>query len=133
MLAPIAELVPHRPPMQWLRALTDCTETTATATACFTAGHFAVVQGVVPETALIECVAQTVAAALGYRSRITGVVNPGLLAAVTKFQILSPPPLDQELSIAVCELKRLGPMVLIAGVVSCAGQVIASGELSLYV
>ena len=133
MLAPIAELVPHRPPMQWLQALTECTETTATATACFTAGHFAVVNGAVPETALIECVAQTVAAALGYRSRATGVVNNGLLAAVTRFQIQSSPPLGQELHIAVRELKRLGPMVLVAGVVSCDGRVIASGELSLYV
>ena len=133
MLAPIAELVPHRPPMQWLSALTDCTETTATATACFTADHFAVVNGAVPETALIECVAQTVAAALGYRSRATGVVSNGLLAAVTKFQIQSPPPVGPELQIAVREIKRLGPMVLIAGVVTCGGRVIASGELSLYV
>ena len=119
--------------MQWLRALTDCTETTATATACFNAGHFAVVNGAVPETALIECVAQTVAAALGYRSRATGVVSNGLLAAVTKFQIQSPPPVGPELQIAVREIKRLGPMVLIAGVVTCGGRVIASGELSLYV
>jgi hypothetical protein len=30
------------------------------------------------------------------------------------------------------ELRRFGPMLLVAGVVSCLGQPIASGELTLY-
>ena len=37
----IETLIPHRPPMRWIDALTDCTDTTATAIACFNSGHFA--------------------------------------------------------------------------------------------
>lgn len=128
-------LIPHRAPMQWINALTDCTDTTATATACFTAEHFAVADGAVLETALVECVAQTVAAALGQRAQATGkagAANNGLLAAVSNFRIQSPPPIGKNVTIAVRELKRFGPMLLISGTVSCEGQVIASGELSLY-
>ncbi len=128
-------LIPHRAPMQWIDALVDCTETTASATVCFTSGHFAVTDGAVTETALVECVAQTVAAALGHRSKNSGQpsrANNGMLGAVSSFRILSPVPLEKQVLIAVRELKRFGPMLLVAGVVTCDGQLIAEGELSLY-
>jgi len=135
MFPAVEELIPHRPPMRWIDTLTDCTDTTARATASFTADHFAVVDGAVIETALVECVAQTVAAALGHRARASGKVgaaNNGMLAAVSNFKILSCPPLGKILTIEVRELKRLGPMLLVAGTISCDGQLIATGELSLY-
>jgi predicted hotdog family 3-hydroxylacyl-ACP dehydratase len=131
----IEELIPHRAPMRWIDELTDCTDTTARATAIFTADHFAVADGAVTETALVECIAQTVAAALGHRARAsgkTGAANNGMLAAVSNFKIHSRPPLDQPLNIEVRELKRLGSMLLIAGTILCDGQAIATGELSLY-
>lgn len=135
MPAAIEELIPHRAPMRWVEELVECTETTATATTRFTSDHFAVTNGVVTETALVECVAQTVAAALGQRLRAggkSGAANQGMLAAVSNFKIVSRPPLDKIVTIAVREVKRLGPMLLIAAVISCEGEVIATGELSLY-
>lgn len=135
MPAAIEALIPHRAPMRFIEALTDCTDTTARATALFSAGHFAVANGTVLETALVECVAQTVAAALGHRARASGhsgAANHGMLAAVSNFKIHARPPLDQVLTIEVRELKRLGPMLLIAGTITCADQLIAAGELSLY-
>jgi predicted hotdog family 3-hydroxylacyl-ACP dehydratase len=121
--------------MRWIDALTECTDTTATATTRFGAGRFPVADGAVVETALVECVAQTVAAALGQRMRATGktgAANNGMLAAVSNFKIHTRPPLDQLLTIEVRELKRLGPMLMVASTISCAGQTIATGELSLY-
>jgi predicted hotdog family 3-hydroxylacyl-ACP dehydratase len=121
--------------MRWIDALTECTDTTARATASFTTEHFAVADGTVIETALVECMAQTVAAALGHRSRASGKIgtaNNGMLAAVSNFKIRSRPPLDKTLTIEVRELKRLGPMLLITGTIACDGQLIATGELSLY-
>jgi len=135
MATDIETLIPHRAPMRFVTALTECSETTATATASFPAGHFAVTNGAVLEAALVECVAQTVAAALGHRATAggkTGASNNGMLAAVSNFKIHSLPPLGTTLTIEVRELKRLGPMLLIAGTILCAGQVIAAGELSLY-
>jgi predicted hotdog family 3-hydroxylacyl-ACP dehydratase len=135
MFTPIAELIPHRAPMCWIDSLIDCTNTTANATAHFTTEHFAVENGEVSETALVECVAQTVAAALGQRQRgseKTSAANNGMLAAVLNFKILARPPLDQTLTISIRELKRLGPMLMVSGTITCAGQTIATGELSLY-
>ena len=135
MSTAIEQLIPHRAPMQWVEELLDCTATTATATTRFTAVHFAVADGAVIETALVECMAQTVAAALGQRMRVNGTpgaANNGMLAAVSNFKILTPPPVDQILTIEVREVKRLGPMLMIAGKISCGPELIATGDLSLY-
>ena len=121
--------------MRWVDALIDCTETTATATTIFTSIHFAVTDRTVIETALVECMAQTVAAALGQRMHSSGkpsAANNGMLAAVSNFKIHSSPPMNLELTIEVREVKRLGPMLMIAGTISCGARLIATGELSLY-
>jgi len=132
---PIDSLVPHRPPMRWVSALVECTETTAVAKAHLKDGDLAVANGAVLETALVECVAQTVAAAMGHRAKTSGKAGfpgAGMLTGVSNFRVESRPPADKELRIEIRELKRLGPMLMIAGVVSCEGKMVASGELTLY-
>ena len=121
--------------MRFIDALTECTEITAAATAIFSAEHFAVENGTVLETALVECVAQTVAAALGWRAQAagkTGAANNGLLLAVTNFHIELRPAFGKVLRIQISERKRLGPMLMISGVILCEGKPIASGDLTLY-
>jgi|SRR6266576_1787591 len=135
MISAIETLVPHRAPMRFIDALTDCTDTTARATANFGAGHFAVADGAVLEPALVECVAQTVAAALGQRAKDrgqSGGAAHGMLIAVTNFQIQARPAAAKELYIEICELKRLGPMLMISSRILCEGQPVASGELTVY-
>ena len=135
MFDAIESLIPHRAPMRFIDALTVCTDTTATATARFSAGHFATVDGAVLETALLECAAQTIAAALGQRAKArgqSGAAANGMLVAVTHFLIQSRPPVEKPLRIEVRELKRLGLMLMISAVIFCDGQKIAAGELMLY-
>lgn len=135
MSAAIEQLLPHRAPMRWVNELLVCTDTTATATTQFTAEHFAVVDGELIGAALIECMAQTVAAALGHRMQARGdsaTGNHGMLAAVSKFKIHSRPPLKQTITIETREVKRLGPMLMVTGKISCGPELIATGDLSLY-
>jgi len=138
MPANLDTLLPHRAPMQWIEALTGCTDSTASATVRFTDAHFAVTQGLVTETALIECMAQTVAAAAGERRNSQNAgsaasrTGHGMLAAVSSFRIHSPVPLNESLLITVRELKRFGPMLRVTGVISGQQGVIAEGDLSLH-
>jgi predicted hotdog family 3-hydroxylacyl-ACP dehydratase len=135
MSIPLENLLPHRAPMLWIRALTRCTDTEATATTNFREEDFAVADGAVLETALVECMAQTVAAAQGERARRSGKAGAGvsgMLAAVTDLRVQAPAPLGKPLEIDVRELKRFGPMLLVSAEVKCEGQLIASGQLSLY-
>src|ERR1700682_4636431 len=118
MSVPIETLIPHRAPMCFIDALIHCTDTTASATAHFSADHFAVADGAVLETALVECVAQTVAAALGQRAKTRGQYGCaaiGMLLAVTNFQIRSRPAINKQLRVEIRDLKRLGPMLMISG------------------
>lgn len=131
----IENLLPHRAPMRWIDALTECTPTTARATACFSADHFAVADGKVLETALVECVAQTIAATQGHRARLpggSGRPTVGMLAAVANFKIHMPPPLGRTLDIEIQEIKKFGPMILVSGTIVCEGQIVAAGELTVY-
>jgi predicted hotdog family 3-hydroxylacyl-ACP dehydratase len=131
----IESLIPHRAPMRFVDALTAYTDRTATATVCFRAGHLAVADGAVLETALVECAAQTIAAALGQRAKargVSGAAANGMLIAVTRFLILSRPPEEEPLFIEIIELKRLGLMLMISAVISCEGRKIATGELTVY-
>jgi len=131
----IEQLLPHRAPMRWIDALIECTETTAVATATFSADHFAVADGAVLETALVECVAQTVAAALGRRAQASGksgAAHNGMLIAATNFRIESRPAAGKMLRIEISERKRLGPMLMISGAITCEGSPVASGDLTLY-
>ena len=137
MLGEIETLVPHRPPMCWIDSLTECTDSSASATVTFSTDHFAVIKGAVPESALVECVAQTMAAATGYRraraQEQPQIVNVhGMLLSVSGFHFQSPIPVGKPLRIEAREIKRFGPMVLVSGRVSCGGATIASGELTLY-
>ncbi len=131
----LESLVPHRPPMRWIDVLVECTETEAKGRVTFLKDHFAVVNGKVEQSALVECVAQTVAAALGYRSckkASAAKSSNGMLAAVSNFAIEKPAPLDVPVEINVKEVKRLGPMLLISATLVCDGDLLAAGELSLY-
>lgn len=135
MPATIEQLLPHRAPMRFIDALTECTDTTAVATATFTGDHFAVVGGKVLETALVECVAQTVAAALGWRAHAsgqTGAAKHGMLIATTNFRIEARPAAGVTLRIEISERKRLGPMLMISSVITCDGRPVAAGDLTLY-
>jgi predicted hotdog family 3-hydroxylacyl-ACP dehydratase len=137
MLTPVDKLIPHRPPMRWLDALVECTETTATATVCFPADSAAVAEGLVLEAALVECVAQTVAAAAGARAARRGHLGQGMTAAgmlvsVSNFTIHRRPTAAEPLLIHIRELKRLGLMLRVAGEVTGGAQSVAAGELTLY-
>jgi predicted hotdog family 3-hydroxylacyl-ACP dehydratase len=137
MSVSIENLIPHRAPMRLIDDLTDCTETTAVATACFNADSFTVENGFVLESALVECVAQTVAAALGQRAKNHGrsdsaIAARGMLVSVSNFKLQSRPPAGKQLRVEIRELKRLGLMLRVASEIFCDGQSIASGELTLY-
>ncbi len=135
MSAAIEELIPHHPPMRWVNALVECSATHAVATACFGENDFPVTDGTVLETALVECAAQTVAAALGQRGREagnSGGAANGMLVSVSNFKIQMRPPFGETLRIEVREVRRLGPMIMVGANISCDGQIVAAGELLLY-
>ena len=121
-MLPIEVLIPHRHPMRWIDALISCTDTTASATACFGPDDFAVADSLVLETALVECVAQTVAAAMGQRAQAQDppgrISDQGALVAISDFSIRLRPPVGKVLQIEVQERKRFDRLLMVSGLIS---------------
>jgi len=55
-----------------------------------------------------------------------------MLASVANFKFHRAAEAGARLQIDVREVKRFGPMLLVAGRVSCEGALIAEGELTVY-
>lgn len=122
--------------MRWISGIVGFEDKKFTATANFRAEDYCVADGQVIETALVECVAQTVAAALGQRQQTGGegqrTAANAMLVGVTGFKIHACPPIGKTILIEFRESRRLGPMLMIECSVAGEGQVFATGKLSLY-
>lgn len=127
-------VIPHRPPMRLIDTLETWSEAGAQASVVFDATHLAVDSGRVTEAALVECLAQTVAAMEGARAAAAGTGGQlGMLCGVADFTVLRRPCAGERLEVRVRAEKRLGSMLLAAGEVWCNGSLAASGALKLSV
>ena len=127
----ITALIPHRPPMLMIDALKRCDADSAVATKTFRAGSYGLHDGRVIEAALIECVAQAVAALHGSSSGAQP--HAGMLVGVTDFKYYSPAEADRELEVTVEITKRLGPLCMANGRVSQGEVPVAEGRLKFYI
>jgi 3-hydroxyacyl-[acyl-carrier-protein] dehydratase len=129
----LAELLPHRPPMVMVDALVRCDGDSAAAVKTFAQGSYGTDGGGVLESALIECLAQTVAALHGYRAHQSGGRAPrGLLVGVTDFAFCRPAQCGRPLRLTVQITRRLGPFCLAAGRIEQDGSLVAEGELKFH-
>ncbi len=134
------KLIPHRAPMRMIDELIDfdIEKSSGRARVRFGREHFAVSEGRILEAALVESMAQTLAAMQGYLARTTeadeGEDGPplGMLTGVSNFTIYRRPQPGEELIITLTELKKLGRMRLVAGEIRNDGEIVAEGELKLY-
>jgi predicted hotdog family 3-hydroxylacyl-ACP dehydratase len=129
----LAELLPHRPPMVMVDALVRCEDDSAVAVKTFAEGSYGTDGGCVLEGALIECLAQTVAALHGHRAHQGGGRVPrGLLVGVTDFAFRRPASCGRPLQLTVRITRRLGPFCLAAGRIEQDGSLVAEGELKFH-
>lgn len=130
------KLIPHRPPMRMIDELLEAGHGFGRARVRFGLDHMGVADGFVLEAALVECVAQTMAAALGYTALQERGENEeptlGMLTGVSDFAIHRRPEAGSTLLIEAHELKKLGQMRLISARVSCEDRIVAEGQLKIY-
>ena len=129
----LARLLPHRPPMLMIDALTSCAEDAATARKTFRQGDYGTAGERVLEPVLIECLAQTLAAMQGHnaqkRNQKTGF---GMLVGVDDFVFRGAAQCGKELTLTVAITKSFRPFVLATGQVRQGDAVIAEGTLKVY-
>jgi len=129
----LADILPHRPPMVMIDALVRAEGDLATAVKTFDRESYGAEGGRVLESALIECLAQTVAALEGRNARQSGRRVPGgILAGVDHFVFHRRARCDCPLQLTVTVTRRIGPFCLASGRVEQDGAVLAEGNLKFY-
>lgn len=131
------KVIPHRSPMRMIDSLIEWNDESAVSTVIFNKEHMAVSEGFVTEPALVEAIAQTVAAMEGIRKVDNAKpdegseAQPGMLCGVTDFVVENKPKAEEPLKIKVHVQKRLGSMLLIDGIITSNNKLIATGSLKL--
>ena len=132
-LIPVETLIPQRPPMVMIGALAYCdrlhTQTTyfVTPDGLFVSDHNLSAPG------LMENMAQTIAARMGYLAlygdEATGVVRKGVIGAVRNLAIEALPSVGAALTTSVDLIEEWGDMILVRAQVVCSGQIACACEM----
>jgi predicted hotdog family 3-hydroxylacyl-ACP dehydratase len=125
----------HRPPLRLVRRLLCVEDSHAEAQTTLNVGDVGVgPDDKVEAMTLVELVAQTYAAAQGYRDRDKqNPVNRGYLVGVSDFRIESCPPAGRPLLIKIDSSCSFDDFYLVQGQVLCDNTVVASGNLKVWV
>jgi predicted hotdog family 3-hydroxylacyl-ACP dehydratase len=133
MQVSIEDILPHRPPMVLIDRLVRCDATSAVAVRTFAPGAYGTDGDRVLEPALIEGLAQTVAAMNGNLGLGT-VAQPGegMLVMVSDFEFPAAAVVGRPLELRIDVTRQLGAFHLAEGRIDQDGRIVASGSLSFY-
>ena len=130
----LVNILPHRPPMVMIDSLVRCDTQSAVALKTFDRDDYGVSGDHVLEPALIECLAQTVAAMYGSLARASGLSpRMGMLVGVSDFRLYEPARLGLVLELVTEVTKRLGPFCMVTGTITQGETLVARGNLKFYV
>jgi 3-hydroxyacyl-[acyl-carrier-protein] dehydratase len=130
----LASIIPHRPPMVFIDRLVRCSGESAIAAKTFLAGEYPLDGRRVTESALVEALAQTVAALCGQHALSSGSSSgEGMLVGISDFVFSTPVWCDDALELRIALTRRIDPFVLAHGTVLRDDVVVAEGNLKLIV
>jgi 3-hydroxymyristoyl/3-hydroxydecanoyl-(acyl carrier protein) dehydratase len=134
MATELDALLPHRPPLVMIDRLVDACPESARAQKTFFPDSYGADGDSVCDAALVECLAQTVAAAQGETTRRLGLPpERGMLVGVSGFRFHRQARLGEPLELSIEIVKRLGAMILVNGRIAQNGNAVADGTLKFFV
>lgn len=132
----ILELIPQRPPFVMVDKLTHDDETSTRSTFTVREGNLFCFGDRMEEAGLIENMAQTCAARMGYRSRTEpqsdGTVRVGFIGAIRGITIVRAPLVGEVLTTTVEVKEEIFSTSLVETKVEVGGEVIASGSMKIF-
>ena len=130
---PVTELIPQRPPMLLVDALLHCEPAYAETDFRVPAEGMFVTQGALTASGLVENMAQTTAARIGflalYGPQAGGKVRIGVIGAVKRLEISRLPAVGKLLHTRVDVMEEWGDLILVKLAVQEGGQICASCEM----
>ena len=129
----ILSLIPQRSPFVMIDALLTVDEKGATGVFKISEKNLFLNDGFLAEAALIENIAQTAAARIGYISLNENKPAPiGYLAAVQNFEVFSLPKLNDEITTEISIENVIFNVLIISGKIMCNNENIAACNMKIF-
>jgi len=130
----LAALLPQKYPFVCLTALTNVSDLEAASTFTIEASHVLCDNGRLNPSGLIENIAQTSAAKLGYEcDRDNKKVPLGFIADVKDFECTRLPLVGDEIKTNVKIENKVFDITIISGTVTLNGEIIASCKMKIFI
>jgi len=130
----ILNYIPQRPPMVMVDSLVEATEKRIVSRFTILKGNVFVEENVLKEPGIVENIAQTAAAGVGYKQVTQKLpVKLGFIAAIKNLKIYSLPDLNNQLETIVEVVNEVMDVTIVQGTVMVSGNKIAECELRIFV
>ena len=130
----ILRFIPQRAPMVMIDTLIASGEHETLSGFTIDAGNIFADSGLFSESGMVENIAQTAAAGVGYRCREAGQPVPlGFIAVVKNLNVEALPPVGATIETSVIAVNQVLDVSIVEGTVRCNGKVMASCELRIFV
>lgn len=130
----ILPFIPQRPPFVMIETLEDCSDTGAVTTFTVKKENIFTKDSVLTESALVENIAQTCAARIGYICQQENKPVPvGFIGAVQQLKIHSLPEVGDILQTSISIKNQIFNATIVEGKITCNGEIIASCEMRIFI
>jgi len=125
----IQKLIPQQPPFVFVDRIYDISDTFFKSEFSIGENSLLTRNGCMSEAGLVEHVAQSMAAYIGYHNQDN--VRIGVVAAVQDFEILSLPACGSTIQTDISIVCKVFDISYVKAEIKCNGRVIVSGEMKL--
>lgn len=132
MKIPALELIPQRDPIVLVDYLLECSETTTICEYAIRSNTLFLQNDRMPATALIENIAQTCAARVGYLNR-KGGNNTGVIGGIKNFEIFREPLVGERLQTEIKVIAVIGAAVVADACIYANDELVASSNIKVFV
>jgi 3-hydroxyacyl-[acyl-carrier-protein] dehydratase len=134
MKQPITQFIPQRPPFVMIDELVEASDTVATSAFKILPENILVDAGQLTEPGLIENIAQTAAAMVGYQCMIQQVPVPvGFIAAVKDLNVLALPAVQTVIQTQIQVTNTVMDVTIVQGRVEQSGKLLCSCEMRILI
>lgn len=129
----LLQLIPQRPPIVMVDKLYGVDEDSSYSGLSIQPDNIFCQSGYLAEVGLIEHIAQSAAARVGYICKQKGEAVPlGFIGSVDKFKLYKQPTVGSELYTEIKVMQELGDITLISGKISVADEEIAECRMKIF-
>ncbi|HRQ51259.1 MAG TPA: 3-hydroxyacyl-ACP dehydratase [Agriterribacter sp.] len=130
----ILAFIPQRPPFVMVDELVFVDDHSGATKFRVSADNMFTVNGKLTEPALVENMAQTAAARIGYiYSRKKEAVPVGFIGAVQKLRVMELPGVGELLETEIAIKNQVFDVTLITGTIKCNNRVLAQCEMKIFI